>query len=390
MRPKSAPVRRPHVIAALLLLLVTTPLARAQLVARPPRDDREAAIGREVTQSFENVRSSAAGMGYTVDKTTQFELVLRAQARAEEALEENQARADAAAGRPPRAINVEAIAEEAFELAVKIVANTNLPRNYVEIAKGDPKAAPLSPAPEEIPAGSKAAGTSFDWRDTTCGQLAIKESKVTPVRTYLNNTGQGTLCGCCWSFAAVGAFESSLICKGLNPNVLDISEQQVLDCSGVPQGNNGGCTGEWYWVAFQHFIDKGGIDEQARPYSGGKGSCVAGGGAGTYFATTYGLVGDKKSVPSEAALKTALVAHGPLAVCVQADKAFLAYKGGVFKPIKPYPWINHAVLLIGWDEGKKAWLIKNSWGDKWGDKGYMWIQYGANNIGLAAAWVEAK
>jgi cathepsin L len=51
--------------------------------------------------------------------------------------------------------------------------------------------------------------------------------------------------------------------------------------------------------------------------------------------------------------------------------------------------INHVVLLIGWDDEKQAWLVKNSWGESWGEKGFAWIRYGSNNIGVFAAWIEA-
>jgi cathepsin L len=51
--------------------------------------------------------------------------------------------------------------------------------------------------------------------------------------------------------------------------------------------------------------------------------------------------------------------------------------------------INHVVLLIGLDDAKQAWLIKNSWGEKWGEKGCAWIKYRSNNIGVFAAWIEA-
>ena len=50
--------------------------------------------------------------------------------------------------------------------------------------------------------------------------------------------------------------------------------------------------------------------------------------------------------------------------------------------------INHVVMLIGWDDNKKAWLVKNSWGKDWGEDGFGWIAYGSNNIGLFAAWIQ--
>ncbi len=72
---------------------------------------------------------------------------------------------------------------------------------------------------------------------------------------------------------------------------------------------------------------------------------------------------------------------------------------------------NHYVLLIGWDDTKGehgAWIIQNHQGTAWGyqcngptergwfpqglaeSRGYMYIGYGCNKIGLFAAWVEAQ
>jgi hypothetical protein len=85
------------------------------------------------------------------------------------------------------------------------------------------------------------------------------------------------------------------------------------------------------------------------------------------------------------------VKYGPLSVAVAADNAFSGYrKGTVFAGNSRD--INHAVILVGWDDAKGrsgAWLMRNSWSREWGDDGYMWIEYGANQIGYGALWVSA-
>ena len=93
-------------------------------------------------------------------------------------------------------------------------------------------------------------------------------------------------------------------------------------------------------------------------------------------------------LPTVQQLKQALVEHGPLVAPIYYDECLAAYRGGVFNE-NDNGMINHVVLLIGWDDKKKAWLIKNSWGAEWGEQGYGWIKYGSNNIGVFAAWIEA-
>ena len=94
-------------------------------------------------------------------------------------------------------------------------------------------------------------------------------------------------------------------------------------------------------------------------------------------------------LPTVEQLKTALVQYGPLAAPMVFDDCLREYRGGVFNE-QDYKQINHVVLLVGWDDDKGAWLIKNSYGENWGEKGFAWIKYGSNNIGLFAAWVMAQ
>jgi C1A family cysteine protease len=36
---------------------------------------------------------------------------------------------------------------------------------------------------------------------------------------------------------------------------------------------------------------------------------------------------------------------------------------------------GHAVVCVGYDDIKKVWIMRNSWGTYWGDKGYFYLPY---------------
>jgi C1A family cysteine protease len=208
-----------------------------------------------------------------------------------------------------------------------------------------------------------ASAAQFNWAD---------HNGVTGVRNQLN-------CGSCWAFGTHGAFEGSYAI--LYNTLIDSSEQNTLDCSGV-----GDCGGGWW--AYQYLIDHGSATETDYPYVGTQGTCNTGVNQ-PYKAVAWGYVDAVNPIPSIDALKKALCAYGPLGVAVRATPVFKAYKSGVFNENAPGN-INHAVTLVGWDDTKQAWRIKNSWGPNWGEAGYMWIAYGSNKIGYGATWVQAK
>jgi cathepsin L len=199
-------------------------------------------------------------------------------------------------------------------------------------------------------------------------------TKMTPVKDQDS-------CSSCWDFAAMGAYEGAYNIR--NNSLIDTSEQEVLDCSGA-----GNCFfGGWYGPVYTWMISHGVVNESADPYVGYTHSdkCAD----GPYRVLSWSFVNplNPYSVASVAEIKAALCNHGPLAVTVYVDTYFRHYTGGVFNNTNSTSRVNHAVVIVGWDDAKQAWLVKNSWGAAWGLGGYMWIQYGANNIGYAAAWV---
>lgn len=203
---------------------------------------------------------------------------------------------------------------------------------------------------------------------------------VTPVREQ--NT-----CGSCWSFTTVAVIESNIMLhsKGASPNNLDLSEQQVLDCS-----NGGSCWGGWYGTAFTWAKNNqvSFANEKDNPYKGADKSCTNSSKTNFYL-KDFDRVTPSKAIANVADIKEAICQHGAVATAVNATKMFLGYRSGIFDENAKGD-INHAITIIGWDDAKHAWLLKNSWGSDWGDNGYMWIDYDSNLIGSYAYWVETS
>ncbi|MGY3494366.1 C1 family peptidase [Bradyrhizobium sp. USDA 4502] len=230
----------------------------------------------------------------------------------------------------------------------------------------------------------------WDWREQGC---------VTPVKN------QGS-CGSCWAFAAAAAFESSYAITN-NKQMIDISEQELLDCT---FGDVNCVGGGWHQAAFMYLQYAGLVDSYRYYYTAAKGACTAN-FQRTYFALNWGYVGEQDNrvpqlIPSDQALKTAIRQYGPLATGVgtrywesywktseagaENPSWYTDFPKGVFQGTRsdndPNN-VDHEVTMIGWDDGLGAWILKNSWGTSWGDGGYMLLPYGCNNIGFGASWV---
>ena len=81
-----------------------------------------------------------------------------------------------------------------------------------------------------------------------------------------------------------------------------------------------------------------------------------------------------------------------LTVMYAADTGFRNYKKGVFDKCTENVRPNHAVLAIGWgtENGVKYWLLKNSWGTNWGQKGFFKVKQGSCGIGYNCAFASCS
>ncbi|MDD2716093.1 MAG: C1 family peptidase [Candidatus Wallbacteria bacterium] len=192
----------------------------------------------------------------------------------------------------------------------------------------------------------------FDWRT---------QNACTPIKN------QGS-CGSCWAFSSVGIFESGIAIK--DAVVVDLSEQDLLDCNGMGYS----CKGGWL-DALKYFKDKGCADEKTVPYQAAVGKCKN-------VERSYKIKDWATVNPTTDEIKLAIFKYGPVSSDVAADSSFQYYSSGVYN--HNYTKINHAIILVGWDDtmGKKGcWILRNSWGSSWGDKGYMYIEYGCSKVG---------
>jgi cathepsin F len=206
--------------------------------------------------------------------------------------------------------------------------------------------------------------TDFDWRE---------KGAVGPVKD------QGS-CGSCWSFSTSGALEGANFLATGKLEVL--SEQQLVDCDhecdpDEPRACDAGCNGGLMTTAFSYLAKAGGLEtEKDYPYTGGNGACKFDKSKIAAQVKNFSTV-----VVDEDQIAANLVKHGPLAIGINA--VFMqTYIGGVSCPYICGRHQDHGVLLVGYGSAgyaplrfkeKPYWIIKNSWGENWGESGYYKI-----------------
>jgi len=198
-------------------------------------------------------------------------------------------------------------------------------------------------------------------------------------------------CGSCWSFAATETLSDRycIFSMGQKDSVnIVLSPQNLLSCEKLNLGCSMGSLPEWAWS----FLTSTGVASMACvPYTSGNGSvphcqhtCADGSSIKYYKAKNYTHVGSflEPSRHIESIMQALL--QGPVDVTFIVYEDFDEYKGGIYRHTEGKYAGIHSVKVVGYgtENGTDYWLVQNSWGTTFGEKGFFRILRGVNECSI--------
>jgi C1A family cysteine protease len=194
-------------------------------------------------------------------------------------------------------------------------------------------------------------------------------------------------CGSCAAFATLAAFE---VCyKKITGESVDFSEQQLVDC-GYKHAGAKGCIGAPQHAYADWLATKKPAltTEKDYPYKGAKTKLKCPKSLppvklGARVAKAYYTYNG-----TEELLRKLVLVHGAAVATLTANGPLSKYTGGIFAGCEPGKKVDHAVTVVGYgrEKGVDFWLLKNEWGVKWGENGYIRLKRGVGMCGIGKSF----
>ena len=211
-------------------------------------------------------------------------------------------------------------------------------------------------------------------------------------------------CGSCWAQAAASSLSDriKIARRGAWPEI-NIAPQVLISCE-IPDD---GCHGGYAYNAFAWMADNEITDEtcsiyRARGHDNGI-ACSAmtmcrncNPGEACFVPDEYNVYGVEEygMVTGEYDMMQQIYQSGPIACGIAVPEALEEYTGGIFCDDTGDMEIVHDISVVGYGEedGQKYWMVRNSWGTEWGERGFFRVCRGLNNIAIESdcAWATPK
>lgn len=226
---------------------------------------------------------------------------------------------------------------------------------------------------------------AWDWRNVN----------GTNYLTFTRNQHVPVYCGSCWAHGSTSSLADriNILHNGSFP-VLSLSPQVIINCK-AGGTCNGGNPGPVYEFAHKHGIP----DDTCQQYIArnpsnyacsalqvcqtctgpvGTQNCTAVSNPKLWYASEYGYVAGADRMKAE------IYTNGPIGCGIDATNKLEAYTGGIFSQNLLFPRINHEVAIVGWgvENGIEYWIVRNSWGTFWGERGFFRITMHKDNLGI--------